>query len=59
MRKKHGENIYAKIGALGGKNSANRPMKDPDYAKRLANIRWAKYRAAKAAENENGDSVTV
>jgi hypothetical protein len=46
MRKLHGDDIYAKIGALGGKNSPNRPMRDPEYARKLANIRWLKYRLA-------------
>jgi hypothetical protein len=44
MRKKYGDKIYAKIGAKGGANSPNRPMRDPEYARKLAHIRWAKYR---------------
>lgn len=44
MREKYGDNIYSKIGSKGGKNSSNRPMKDPSYASRLAKIRWAKYK---------------
>lgn len=44
LKKKYGENYMAVIGSRGGKNGNNRPMKDPEYARKLANIRWAKHK---------------
>lgn len=46
---KYGPNYYSKLGKVGGKKSDNRPFRDtPGAAKRAIEIRWAKYRAAKA-----------
>lgn len=43
---------YKKIGSKGGKNSTHRPMRDPDYARKLVNLRWAKYRKNKADKDK-------
>lgn len=32
--------FYKKNGSKGGKNSTNRPFKDPEAARRAANARW-------------------
>lgn len=59
MRQKYGDKIFAKIGAKGGANSPNRPMRDPEYARKLANIRWAKYREQQAKEDTNVSTINM
>jgi len=34
--------FYQKNGSKGGRNSTNRPFKDPEAARRAANARWGK-----------------
>lgn len=38
--KKTRPDFYQKAGSKGGKNSTNRPFKDPEAARRAANARW-------------------
>jgi hypothetical protein len=40
--KKTRPDFYPGIGSKGGKNSTNRPFKDPEAARRAANARWGK-----------------
>jgi len=40
--KKTRPDFYHKNGSMGGKNSTNRPFKDPEAARRAANARWGK-----------------
>ena len=37
--------FYKKNGSKGGRNSTNRPFKDPEAARRAANARWGKKNA--------------
>lgn len=37
--------FYQKNGSKGGRNSTNRPFKDPEAARRAANARWGKKNA--------------
>lgn len=40
--KKTRPDFYQKNGSKGGRNSTNRPFKDPEAARRAANARWGK-----------------
>lgn len=40
--KKTRPDFYKKNGSKGGRNSTNRPFKDPEAARRAANARWGK-----------------
>lgn len=45
--KKTRPDFYQKAGSKGGKNSTNRPFKDPEAARRAAQARWGKKKNGK------------